>query len=118
MDIIQPVSIKICEICNIKPTVVCRNYTLLCNKYKACNNKCKYYEEIYPDFKNNNNNFVKLLKIIHQFDLLISNDKCSKDEDIIDYILNILLSYLSIKRDDDVEELKRKIRCMNWEYKY
>ena len=117
MDIIEPVSIKICELCNIKPLVGCRNYELICNKYNVCNSKCRYYEEIYPDFKNNNKNFVRLLRIIHQFDLLISNNECSKDEDIIEYILNTLLKYLSIKRDDNVEELKRIIRCMNWEYK-
>ena len=40
---------KICEVCGIKPEII-EDYDS--NEY-----------EIYPDFENNNNNFVKLLEL-------------------------------------------------------
>ena len=66
----KSLSQKICEVCGIKKKRVelynCKGCKyLINNECERGDNPCKPpYKYVYPDFENNNNNFVKLLEIV------------------------------------------------------
>ena len=80
---------KICELCKVKPKII-QDYEL--NDIV-----------IYPDFKNNNNNFVKLIEIIHNkiglsdFLLLMKYDTHSLKQKLLYLIYELLIYKLGYK---------------------
>ena len=66
----KTLSEQICEVCGVKKKrIVLYNCEgckyLIDNECKRGDNPCKPpYKYVYPDFENNNNNFVKLLEIV------------------------------------------------------
>lgn len=102
----KSLSRKICELCRIKPKII-QDYEL--NDIV-----------IYPDFKNNNNNFVKLIEIIHNkiglsdFLLLMRYDSRLLKQEILYLIYELLIHKLGY-RIILVTEIKKIIRDTNWE---
>lgn len=65
----KSLSQQLCEACGIKkkrvPDFTCNKCKyLIDNECKRGDNPCNHYKYVYPDFENNNNNFVKLLEIV------------------------------------------------------
>lgn len=102
----KSLSRKICEACGIKPKVI-QDYEL--NDIV-----------IYPDFKNNNNNFVKLIEIIHNkiglSDLLLSMryDSHSLKQKVLYLVYELLIHKLGY-RVILVMKVKKIIRNTKWE---
>lgn len=102
----KSLSIRICEACGIKPRVI---------QDDKLNDIV-----IYPDFKNNNNNFVKLIEIIHNkiglsdFLLLMRYDTYSLKQKLLYLIYELLIHRLGYKIIL-ITEIKKIIRKTKWE---
>lgn len=108
---------QLCELCGIEPERDCINCPHPCET--ACNN-CSYGELVYPDFENNNNNFVKLfeLKIVKDVSIAELLFKLN----IANYSKEIFLNNLFyiLKPDSNIENntkdiIKQFIREAKWE---
>lgn len=107
----KSLSRKICELCGVKPKII-QDYEL--NDIA-----------IYPDFENNNNNFVRLgnIKLDYNNDITIfyavnylSDNTWSTNREFLTNLLHILkdgrcYSYYNYLR----EVIKSRIRKTNWE---
>ena len=98
---------ELCEICGIKPEII-EDYDS--NEY-----------EIYPDFENNNNNFVKLLELkiltgctLWGF-LSLKGVYMSKKETVLKTIYLILSNKIKFLDDKSREQIKKAIRQADWE---
>lgn len=98
---------KICEVCGIQPEII-EDYDS--NEY-----------EIYPDFENNNNNFVKLLELkiltgctLWGF-LSLKGVYMSKKETVLKTIYLILSNKIKFLDDKSREQIKEAIRQADWE---
>lgn len=98
----KTLSKQLCEICEIKPKVI-QDYEL--NDI-----------EVYPDFENNNNNFMKLIQLLHKEDFVISNESYPSNVNFIKCLLSDLLDTISCEDNHCwVPSLKRDIRQTKWE---
>ena len=98
---------ELCEICGIKPEII-EDYDS--NEY-----------EIYPDFENNNNNFVKLLELkiltgctLWGF-LSLKGVFMSQKETVLKTIYLILSNKIEFLDDNSREQIKQSIRKADWE---
>lgn len=108
----KSLSEKICEVCGIQPEII-EDYDS--NEY-----------EIYPDFENNNNNFVKLLELPINYEYIDGN-VISTIFSITTYCFQFscknkaeflfqLLSYLKNNKDTHLnKQIKQAIRQAKWE---
>ena len=102
----KSLSKQICEMCGIKPEII-QDYEL--NDI-----------EVYPNFEDNNN-FVKLLEIIHNkiglsdFFLLMRYDNNPLKTELL-YLINELLNKRLGYRVILVTGIKKIIKETNWEY--
>lgn len=141
----KSLSEQICEVCGIKPKYKCKNVPclnfmadsgicMLKDGFTKCNPETceddyipdtnhrnwKEAEAVYPDFENNNNNFVKLLNL----------DFSPRFKSLLHYITSIFCSTNSTKdllvqmlhelkfnsQSDTVKQIKQAIRQADWEY--
>lgn len=100
----KTLSQKICEVCGIEPEII-EDYDS--NQY-----------EVYPDFENNNNNFIKIQEL-----KIKSSNEClgfilwAQDYKFYDKksFLDSLLCYLDCVQDIYLEDVKQAIREAKWE---
>ena len=97
----KTLSEQICELCGIKPEII-EDYDS--NEY-----------EIYPDFENNNNNFGKLIHILHKNDFVISNEGYPSKENFVTCLLSDLLNAIDCEDCGWILKLKQAIRQADWE---
>lgn len=97
---------QLCNVCGIKPEII-QDYEL--NDI-----------EIYPDFENNNNNFVKLLNLdfsprfkslLHYITSIFCSTNSTKD-----LLVQILHELKFNSQSDTVKQIKQAIRQADWEY--
>lgn len=86
----KSLSEQICEVCGIKPEII-QDYEL-------------NYIEVYPDFENNNNNFVKLLELPIDYDDI--------DGNVATTIFSITLYCFKFSCKTKVEFLKQLLDCL------
>lgn len=98
----KTLSEQICELCGIKPEII-QDYEL--NDI-----------EVYPDFENNNNNFVELIHILHKNDFVISNEGYPSKENFVTCLLSGLLNAIDCEDRGWILKLKQAIRQADWEY--
>lgn len=103
----KTLSEQICETCGIEPKII-QDYEL--NDI-----------ELYPDFENNNNNFVKLLELkiltgctLWGF-LSLKGVYMSKKETVLKTIYLILSNKIKFLDDKSREQIKQAIRQADWE---
>ena len=127
----KSLSEKICEACGIAPKYLVK-YTYFGqqeNIYETFEEAKQEkemlkgeIEEAYPDFENNNNNFVKMLEIFHKNNFYIYINDISincviEKETFVIYFLKYLINLL---KDETVSEkvkdvLKQAIKNEQWE---
>ena len=123
----KTLSQKICEECGIKKKRVelynCKGCKyLINNECERGDNPCKPpYKYIYPDFENNNNNFVKLLELkiltgctLWGF-LSLKGVYMSQKETVLKTIYLILSNKIKFLDDNSREQIKQSIRKADWE---
>jgi hypothetical protein len=123
----KSLSEQICEICGIKKKRITlwRNCEgckyLIDNECKRGDNPCKPpYRYIFPDFENNNNNFVRLLEVLYKeiglYDLFFTTDNNRKQlkSDILKTIVELLSNKLGYKIPL-ITKIKKIIRETDWE---
>lgn len=114
----KTLSEQICEICGIEPIRSCTNSLYLCQV--SCYSDCIFCNSKYPDFKNNNNNFVKLLEVLYKeiglYDLFFTTDNNRKQlkSDILKTIVELLSNKLGYKIPL-ITKIKKIIRETDWE---
>lgn len=103
----KSLSEQICEVCGIKPEII-EDYDS--NQY-----------EIYPDFENNNNNFVKLLELriltgctLWGF-LSLKGVYMPQKETVLKIIYLILSNKIKFLDDNSREQIKQAIKNEQWE---
>lgn len=130
----KSLSEQICEVCSIELKYWCSYHDTICPIQDAgkFNPKCpkqavtkecdaRSYKPQYIDFENNNNNFVKLLEIIHNkiglsdFFLLMRYDNNPFKKELL-HLINELLNKRLGYRVILVTEIKKIIKETNWEY--
>ncbi len=102
------VSKKLCEICGIEPEII-QDYEL--NDI-----------EVYPDFENNNDNFVKLLELkiltgctLWGF-LSLKGVYMSRKETVLKTIYFILSNKVKFLDNKSREQIKQAIKSEVWKY--
>lgn len=102
----KSLSQQICEVCGIDPQII-EDYEL--NDI-----------ELYPDFENNNNNFINLLELFHKNNFYINDISINcviEKETFVIYFLKYLIKVLT---DETISEkvkdvLKQAIKNNQWE---
>lgn len=129
----KSLSEQICEVCGIEPKYWCSYHSCICPiqnigkfnpKYpkqvvtKECETRSK--ERRYPNFENNNNNFVKLLNLdfsprfkslLHYITSIFCSTNSTKD-----LLVQILHELKFNSQSDTVKQIKQAIRQADWEY--
>lgn len=122
----KTLSEQICEVCGIEPIEEkycyheCKKPEL---KNVPCyNSKCEYYRHFikYPNFENNNNNFVKLLELNVDKSTIGSVITFAEGCPIVNKktFLKDLLTFLSsntLCKKEEREQIKQAIRQADWE---
>lgn len=130
----KSLSQQICEECGIEPKYWCSYHSCICpiQDIGKFNPKCpkqsvtkecdtRSHEPRYPDFENNNNNFVKLLELkiltgctLWGF-LSLKGVYMSQKETVLKTIYLILSNKIKFLGDKSREQIKQAIREEKWE---
>lgn len=114
----KTLSEKICEECGIEyeREVIDPLYKSMCNEGDPrCTQISKTIKKKL-DFQNNNNNFGKLINILHKNDFVISNEGYPSKENFVICLLSDLLNAIDCEDSGWILKLKQAIRQADWEY--